>query len=90
MLTRTQRKQDFNCIMPMLEVEPQDTAHKLFMALSQNAKHSIISILNLDRSSLKDLGATDTDGNNLALDDWEVSEIINISRYAKHLREQER
>ena len=72
----------------MLEVEPEDTAHKLFMALTQNAKRSIIAILNLDRSSLKDLGATGTDGNNLALDDWEVSEIINISRYAKHLREQ--
>ena len=72
----------------MLEVEPEDTAHKLFIALTQNNKCSIISTLNLDQSSLKDLGATDTDGNNLALDDWKVSEIINISRHAKHLREQ--
>ena len=88
MLTREQRKQDFNHIMSILEVEPEDTAHKLFMALTQNAKRSIISMLNLDWSNLEDLGAADTDGNNLALDDWEVSEIINISRYAKHLREQ--
>ena len=85
MLTKGQRKQDFNHIMSILELEKEDTAHKLLMALTQNAKRSIISILNLDRSSLKDLGATDTDGNDLALDDWEVSEIINISRYAKHL-----
>lgn len=85
MLTREQKKQDFNHVMSILEVEPQDNAHKLFMALTQNAKRSIVSILNLDRSSLKDLAAADADDNNLALDDWEVSEIINISRHAKHL-----
>ena len=55
------------------------------MALIQNAKRSIISILNLDQSYLKNLMAIDADGNNLALDDWEVSEIINIGRYAKLL-----
>ena len=84
-LTREQRKQDFNHIMSILEVEPEDNAYKLLMALTQNAKRSIVSILNLDRNCLKELTAIDDDGNNLALDDWEVSEIINISRYAKHL-----
>jgi len=33
----------------------------------------------------ENLMAIDADGNNLALDDWEVSEIINIGRYAKLL-----
>ena len=88
MLRREQRKQDFNHIVSILEVESQDTAHELLMALTQNAKRSIISILNLGRSSLKDLAAAVADGNNLTLGDWEVSEIVNISRYAKHLREE--
>ena len=85
-LTRDQRKQDFDHIMSMLEVASEDNAHKLFMALTQKGNRSIITILNMDRSGLKDLKAADADGNTLTLDDWEVSEIINISRHAAHMR----
>ena len=49
-------------------------------------KKSIIVILNIGRSGLKDLKAADADENSLALDHWEVSELINISRYAAHMR----
>ena len=87
-LTREQRKQDFNHVMSILEVEPEENALKLFMALTQNGKRSIITISNEDRKTLKDLKATDADNNTLALDDWEVSEIINISRYTACLREE--
>ena len=38
----------------------------------------------MDRSGLKDLEATDAEGNALTLDDWEVSEVINIGRYAAY------
>ena len=48
-LTREQRKQDFNHIMSILGVEPEDNAHKLFMALTQNGKRSIIAMLHEDR-----------------------------------------
>ena len=84
-LTREQRKEDFDCIMSVLEVEPKHDAHKLSMALTQKGKQSMITILNMDKSGLKDLKATDTDGRILAFNDWEVSEIINVSRCAAHL-----
>ena len=87
-LTREQRKQDFDHIISILEVEPQNNAYKLFIALTQKDKHSIVTILKLDRSSLKDLEATDADNNTLALDDWEISKIININRYAVCLQEE--
>ena len=54
--------------MSILEVELQDNAYKLFIALTQKDKCSIATILKLDRSSLKDLKATDTNNNTLALD----------------------
>ena len=40
----------------------------------------------MDKSGLKDLKATDDDSNTLTLDDWEVSETMNIGRYAAHMR----
>ena len=85
MLTREQRRQDFDHIMLILEVASEDCTRKRFMVLTQKGKKSIIAILNMDRSGLKDLKASDTDGNTLTFDDWEVSEIINISRYAAHM-----
>ena len=87
-LTREQRKQDFNHVVSILEAEPQNNARELFIALTQNGKRSVVTILNEDRSGLKDLVAADADGNALAFDGWEVSEIINISRHAAHLREE--
>ena len=85
-LTREQRKQDFNHVMNILEAEPEDNAHKLFMALTQNGKRNIISTLHEERATLKDLRATDADNNTLKFDDWEVSEILDIGRYAACLQ----
>ena len=85
-MTQEQRKEDFDYIMSVLEVEPEHDVHKLFMALTQKGKQSMITILNMDKSGLKDLKATDTDGSILAFDDWEVSKIINVNRCAAHLQ----
>lgn len=38
MLTREQRRQDFDCIMLILEVEFEDNAHQLFIELTQKGK----------------------------------------------------
>ena len=56
-MTREQRKEDFDHIISVLEVEPKHDVHKLFMALTQKGKQSIITILNMDKSGLKDLKA---------------------------------
>ena len=72
--------------MSILEVEPQDNTCKLFMALTRNGKHQVSTILKEDRSVLEKHKVTDDDGNTLAFDSWEVSEIIIIGRYADHLR----
>lgn len=84
-LTREQRRQDFDDIMSILEVASEDNAHELFMELTQKGKRNIITMLNMDRSGLKDLKATGTNRNKLAFDDWEVSEIISICRYAARM-----
>ena len=75
-MTQEQRKEDFDYIMSVLEVEPEHDVHKLFMALTEKGKQSMITILNMHKSGLKDLKATDTDGSILAFDDWKVSKII--------------
>ena len=46
-------------------------------------------MLKLDRSEIKDLSVTDADSDVLSLDDWKVSEDINVSRCIAHLRAQE-
>ena len=85
-LTRGDRnKKDFDHIISLLDVEPEDNAHKLFMALTQKGKQNMVTILTMDRSELKDLSATDTDGNVLTLDDLEVSEVINLNKHIAHL-----
>lgn len=67
--------------MSMPEVASEDNVHKLFMELTQKGKQSIITILNMDRSGLKDLKAADANRNAFTLDYWEVSEIININMH---------
>ena len=87
--TRERNKKDLDHIMSLLDVEPADDAHKLFMALTKKGKRSMVTTFKLDGSELKDLSATDTDGNVLTLEDWEVSEVININRRITYLRAKE-
>ena len=54
MLTREQHKQDFNYIMSVMEVDPKDTVHELFMALIKNEIRNVMTILNMERQVLKD------------------------------------
>ena len=49
----------------------------------------MVTTLKMDRSELKDLSATDVDGDILTLDDWDVSEVVNISGYTAHMRAEE-
>ena len=72
--------------MSLLELETNDDAHKMFMKLTNMEKRIIKTILNMDRSGIKDLKHTDAEGNTLALDPWEISEVINISRYATYIQ----
>ena len=52
------------------------------MKLTKQGNRGILTILNMDKDGLEDLEAVDTDNTKLTLDPWEVSELINISRYA--------
>ena len=83
-LTRDQRKQDFEHVMSMLELEPEDSAYKLFVALTQNAKRIILPIMQMNKADSKDLKATDSEGNSLTFDPWEISHTVNINRYANY------
>ena len=81
-LTREQRNQCFDCIKSkVLQIDVNDSSHELLMKLTQNAKRILATLLNMNRSGLKDLKSTDSEGNTLSFDDWEVREIINISRF---------
>ena len=62
-LTREQRKKYFNRTMIIMEVDPEDIAHKLFMALTKNEIRSVLTILKMHMKCLKDLSAKDTEGN---------------------------
>ena len=66
----------------MLEVQPDDSAHKLIMKLTKQGNRSILTILNMDKDGLEDLEAVGTNNAKLTLDPLTVSELINISRYA--------
>ena len=70
----------------MLKLEPEDSGHKLLLALTNNGKLSIILAISLSRSELKEIKVKDNDKTTLAFDDWEVSEMINISSYFMHKR----
>ena len=56
----------------MLEADPEDSVHKLFVALTQQEKRSILTIISMDRACLKDLKHTGTEGNTFPFDEWEV------------------
>ena len=82
-LTRKQRKQDFDHIIHnILELDAEDRAYKLLMALTNNAKVSLSPLLNMIKNELKALNTMDFNGVILTFDAWEISEIMNIRRHA--------
>ena len=70
----------------VLELEPEDSGYKLLSALTNNGELSIISVISLSRSELKEIRATDDNATTLAFDSWEVSETFNIYSYFMHKR----
>ena len=80
-LTRSQRKEDFDHVMSMLEIDPEDDAHKLLMKVTKSGIRDINTLLSEKKDYLTTLESKDADGNTLTLDKWEASEMINIGRY---------
>ena len=80
------RKLDFENVISLLELEPEDSGCKLLSSLTNNGKLSIISVISLSRSELKEIKAIDNNKTTLAFDDWEVSETFNICSYLMHKR----
>ena len=80
-----QRKQDFNHAMSMLELKPDNNGCKLFVAFTKNTMREISTILRLERKNLENLKAQSED-KTLVFESWEVSEIINICKFATFCR----
>ena len=68
----------------MLEADPEDSAHKLFVALTQQTKRSILTIMNIDRAGLKDLKHTGAEGNTFSFDEWEVQCCPALQKNAQY------
>ena len=49
------QKIDFKNVICVLELEPEDSGHKLLSALTNNGKLSIVSVISLSRSKLKEI-----------------------------------
>ena len=80
------RKLDFENVIYVLDLEPEDSGYKLLSALTNNGKLSIISVISLSRSELKEVRIVDNNKATLAFDDWEVAEIFNLCSYFMHKR----
>ena len=62
------------------------------MALTQNKKRSIATILKSNEKQLTRLSssdAADADGNLMKLDGWEIKELMSISKYATMKRDED-
>ena len=82
-LTRKKSKQDFDHIVHnILELDAEDRAYKILIALTNNAKVSLSPLLNMSKNELKALNTMDFNGVILTFDAWEISEIMNIRRHA--------
>jgi len=89
-LTRKQRKKDFDHIVHnILELDTEDRAYKLLMALTNNAKVSLSPVLNMSRNKLKAQKIVDPKGDSLSFDGWEITEIMNTRKYAVYQQEKQ-
>ena len=84
--SRKSRKLDFENAICVLDLEPEDSGYKLLSALTNNGKLSIISVISLSKSELKEIRVVDNNKTTLAFDDWEVAEIFNLYSYLMHKR----
>ena len=82
--SRKSRKLDFESMIYLLDLEPEDSGYKLLSALTNNGKMSIAPIISLSRSELKEIRVAGANQTTLAFDDWEVAEILNIHSYFMH------
>ena len=82
-LTRPQRRKDFDYVMSMLEIVPEDDSQKLLMIQTKWGVRDINAILNVENKDFKDLASIDFYENALTLDACEVSETLSIDRRAK-------
>ena len=57
--SRKSRKLDFENVISVLELEPEDSGYKLLSSLTNNGKSSIISVISLSRSELKEIRVED-------------------------------
>jgi len=80
------RKLDFENVICVLDLEPEDSGYKLLSALINNGKLSIISAISLSKSELKEIRVVDNNETTLAFDDWEVAEIFTLCSYFMHKR----
>ena len=78
------RKLDFEHVIYLLDLEPEDSSYKLLSALTNNGKLSMVSFISLSKSELKEIRVVDANKTTLAFDDWEVLEIFNIYSYFMH------
>ena len=56
------------------------------MALTKEGRRSLSTFFTMGRSELQGLEATDSNGNMLKSEDWEVSKVINLSFCIAHLK----
>ena len=70
--SRKSRKLDFENVIYLLELEPEDSGYKLLSALTNNGKLSVVSFISLSRSELKEIRVAGANETTLAFDDWEV------------------
>ena len=69
--------------MSMLQIVPEDDAHKLLIVQTKSGARDINDILSMEREVLNDSTSVDSDGNALTLDAQKVNEVINIATHAK-------
>ena len=66
---RKSRKLDFENVIYVLDLEPEDSGYKLLSALTNNGKLSIISVISLSRSELKEVRVVNNNNTTLVFDD---------------------
>ena len=84
--SRKSRKLDFENVIYLLELEPEDSGCNLLSALTNNGKLSVVSFTSLSRSELKEIRVAGANQTTLAFDDWEITEILYIYSYFVHKR----
>ena len=70
-----ERKEDFDHIASLLEIESEDDAHKVLMKETKNGKRDMITFIIETREVLNNLSPKDSDGNTLTLyQHWKICE----------------